>query len=142
MTNASADCFLDTNVLLYAATGKKSEPRKFGIAFELVGQRTFGVSAQTLAEFYAASQKQNLGPLPADEADRWVELLARYPHTDLDADIVRRGIALSRFYSIQYYDAALLAAAERLGAPVFFTEDLNHNQVYGTVMAVNPFLEN
>lgn len=32
--------------------------------------------------------------------------------------------------------------AERLGAPIFFTEDLNHNQVYGSVRAVNPFLDN
>jgi predicted nucleic acid-binding protein len=38
-------------------------------------------------------------------------------------------------------DAALLAAAERLGAPIFCTEDLNHNQFYGSVRAVNPFLE-
>jgi predicted nucleic acid-binding protein len=141
MTSASADCFLDTNVLLYAATGKRSEPRKFRIAFELVTHRTFGVSAQTLAEFYAASQKRELGPLPAEEADHWIELLALYPHTDLDADLVRRGIGLSRVYGIQYYDAALLAAAERLGAPIFFSEDLNHHQVYGSVMAVNPFLE-
>lgn len=37
--------------------------------------------------------------------------------------------------------AALLAAAGRHGAPVFCTEDLDHNQIYGSVRAVNPFLE-
>ena len=37
--------------------------------------------------------------------------------------------------------SAVVAAAERLGAPIFYTEDLNHNQVYGSVRAVNPFLE-
>jgi predicted nucleic acid-binding protein len=64
------------------------------------------------------------------------------PLQDVDRGIVMRGIELSRTYRINYYDAALLAAAERLGAPIFYSEDLNHNQLYGPVRAVNPFLEN
>lgn len=35
-----------------------------------------------------------------------------------------------------------IASAERLGAPVFYTEDLNHNQHYGSIRAINPFLDN
>lgn len=51
-----------------------------------------------------------------------------------------QGLDLARRYGIHYDDAALLAAAEYLGAPILYTEDLNHNQVYGSVRAVNPFL--
>jgi predicted nucleic acid-binding protein len=94
-----------------------------------------------LAEFYAVSQRKDLGPLPSAETDRWIDLLSEFPQTPVDSGIVRRGIVLSRLYKIQYYDAALLAAAERLGAPVFYTEDLNHSQLYGSVRAINPFLE-
>ena len=50
-------------------------------------------------------------------------------------------LVFARRFALSYYDAALLAAAARLGAPIFYTEDLNHNQVYGSVRAVNPFLE-
>ncbi len=57
----------------------------------------------------------------------------------IDAAIVRRGVALSRRYQINYYDAAILAAAERLGAPVLYTEDLNHDQTYESVKVINPF---
>ena len=46
------DCFLDTNVLVYGAAGKEDEPRKAAIAREIVATQLFGVSAQTLAEFY------------------------------------------------------------------------------------------
>ena len=56
---------------------------------------------------------------------RWIERLAAFPFTVVDANIVRAGIFLSRRYQIRYYDAALLAAAERLGAPVFYSEDLS-----------------
>ena len=55
----------------------------------------------------------------------------------VDKASVGVGIDFARLYCIQYGDGA---PAERLGAPIFHTEDLNHNQVYGFVRAVNPFL--
>ena len=45
MTNAKLECFLDTNILIYAATGRQSDPVKFGIAYRLVLDTNFGVSA-------------------------------------------------------------------------------------------------
>jgi predicted nucleic acid-binding protein len=44
-------------------------------------------------------------------------------------------------YGISYWDGAILAAAEALEAPILYTEDLNHGQLYGRVRAVNPFVE-
>ncbi|PAQ06083.1 hypothetical protein [Mesorhizobium temperatum] len=34
---------------------------------------------------------------------------------------------------------AIIAAAERLGVKTLYTEDLNHGQTYGSVVAINPF---
>ncbi|WP_245475942.1 hypothetical protein [Mesorhizobium sp. M7A.F.Ca.US.006.01.1.1] len=34
---------------------------------------------------------------------------------------------------------AIIAAAERLGVKTLYTEDLNHGQAYGSVVAINPF---
>jgi predicted nucleic acid-binding protein len=42
-------------------------------------------------------------------------------------------------YQISFWDALILAAAESGGAEVLYTEDLNHGQQYGTVLARNPF---
>jgi predicted nucleic acid-binding protein len=134
--------FLDTNVLIYAAAGRKDEPRKQAIARRLVAETEFGVSAQTLAEFYVAVARKVALTLPLDEIDGWIEGLSQRPFVAVDQDIVRAGIYLSRRYDLKYYDAALLAAAERLGATTFYTEDLNHGQLYGSVRAINPFLEN
>ena len=57
----------------------------------------------------------------------------------LSVDLVSEAIATSQRYLINYWDAALLAAAERLEAPVLYTEDLNHQQKYGSVTVINPF---
>ena len=135
------DCFLDTNVLVYAAAGRVDEPRKTAIARDIIATKLFGVSAQSLSEFYVAVVRQIAKPLSLAEIDAWIERLASLPFTVVDGNIVRAGIFLSRRYGIGYYDAALLAAADRLGAKIFFSEDLNHNQLYGSVRVVNPFLE-
>ena len=104
-------------------------------------QPSSGVSAQTLAEFYAVTSRKAHTRLAPPEMDNWIAFLSSFPFQPVDRAVVERGIALSRQYRIQYYDAALLAAAERLGAPIFYSEDLNHNQRYGSVMVVNPFLQ-
>jgi len=134
--------FLDTNVLIYAAAGRLREPRKNSIALRLMAEVDFGVSAQTLGEFFVAVGRKAALAMPLHEIDDWIEELARRPFTEVDQGIVRAGMYFSRQYNIGYYDAALLAAAERLGATTFYTEDLNHGQLYGSVRAVNPFLEN
>jgi predicted nucleic acid-binding protein len=104
-----------------------------------VATQLFGISAQSLAEFYNVVSRQVLQPLSLAEIDAWIERLSKFPFTVVDANLVRAGIFLSRRYGIRYYDAALLAAAERLGAPIFYSEDLNHGQYYGSVRAINPF---
>lgn len=135
------DCFLDTNILVYGAIGKRDEPRKATIARHIVATELFGVSAQTLAEFYNVVSRLALHPLSLAEIDAWMERLSTFPLVVVDAGLVRAGIFLSRRYAIRYYDAALLAAAERLGAPVFYSEDLNHGQMYGAVRVINPFIQ-
>jgi predicted nucleic acid-binding protein len=40
---------------------------------------------------------------------------------------------------ISYWDAAILAAPEALGAQTLFSEDLSDGQQYGGVRVVNPF---
>jgi predicted nucleic acid-binding protein len=139
MASERIDCFLDTNVLIYAASERNRDPRRSPIARRLVLATFFGVSGQSLAEFVAVARKRAL--LADASLDRWLVFLGTCPLVPVDEAYVRAGLDLARRYQLSYYDAALLAAAERLGAPVFYTEDLNHDQLYGSVRAVNPFLE-
>ncbi len=133
------ECFLDTNVLMYAATAKQDEPTKFSIADRLLSEKRFGLSAQVLAEFVVIYTRKPITPPTATEVDGWMDALSKFPVVPVDETLVRTAIVLARRFQIHYYDAAIIAAAERLGAPVLYTEDLNHGQHYGSVQVQNPF---
>ncbi|MBX3579182.1 MAG: PIN domain-containing protein [Rhizobiaceae bacterium] len=139
MKNEKIEYFLDSNVLIYAASMRASrDPHRSPIAERLVLGSVFATTGQIMAEFASVCRRKHI--LTDDALDRWIMFLSTCPSLPVDDVYVRAGVELARRFRINYFDAALLAAAERLGAPVFYTEDLNHNQVYGSVRAVNPFL--
>ena len=136
------ECFLDTNVLLYAASTRIDDPRKFEIAQKLLASTYFGLSGQVLGEFIANLKKRISVPPTLKEIVSWLDLLANYPTVPVDEKLVRAGVAVSERYQVSYWDGAIIAAADRLGAPTLFTEDLNHGQSYGSVKVINPFKVN
>ena len=134
----NVEAMLDTNILIYAATGYADAPEKFEISRGLLTSE-FGVSAQVLSEFYYNATCKGSVPLSADIAGEWVETLAQKPNVAIDVNIVKHAISLSKKFQTSYWDGAILAAAIKLGATTLYTEDLNHGQVYETVRAINPF---
>jgi predicted nucleic acid-binding protein len=134
------ESFLDTNILIYAATGRVVEPEKYQTGQALLATN-FGTSGQILAEFYTNVIKKGKTPLSPDEATLWVRALSRKPLQVVDASLVQAGIEMSKRYQISYWDSAIIVAAERLGARTLYTEDLSHGQAYGSVTAINPFLD-
>ena len=42
-------------------------------------------------------------------------------------------------WQVGFYDALMLAAANKAGCTAIYTEDLNDGQVYDTVKTINPF---
>jgi predicted nucleic acid-binding protein len=131
--------FLDTNILLYAAAGRQTVEAKRNRARELILGARFGTSLQVIQEFYHNVTRKIARPLSPARALEWIERLEKLPLVETDRSLVRAGIVISERFRITYWDGAMLAAADRLGAPVMYTEDLNHGQYYGTVRVINPF---
>jgi len=132
------ECFLDTNILLYAALGDEDQPEKHRRSVKLLAEANFGLSAQVLQEFYVNAVRKSQQPLSPLRALEWIEELEKFPTADINAGLVKIAVELSQRYRIGYWDAAIIAAAERLEAPVVFSEDLNHGQMYGSVRVLNP----
>ena len=61
--------------------------------------------------------------------------------TDVTIDLVRHALEVKEEYGIQYFDALIVSAAEKLGCHEIVTEDLNPNQLYRGMAIVNPFAE-
>jgi len=132
-------CFVDTNVLIYAAAGRDDAPAKYARANDIVQHEAIGLSSQVLQEFFVNVVHKPATPLGVRAAFGWIERLAAFPCIAIDASLVMIAIGVSERYRISYWDAAIIAAAERLGAPVVYSEDFNHGQSYGSVRVLNPF---
>ncbi len=50
------------------------------------------------------------------------------------------GARIAERFQTSHFDAQILAAAKRMRCATVYSEDLNHDQDYGGVRVVNPFL--
>ena len=135
----SVSAFFDTNVLVYAAIGAGKDEPKRRRAMELVESTDFGTSAQVLQEFFVTVVRKASRPLSPLQALEWIEQWTAFPCQPIDHQLVRIAIARSERFAISYWDAAILAAAEALGADTVYSEDLSHGRRYGGVQVINPF---
>jgi predicted nucleic acid-binding protein len=138
----SVEAFLDTNVLVYAAAGGDEDEEKIAKrrrAVRLLEEEDFGLSAQVLQEFFVSVTRKIEVPLSATDALEWIEQLEAFPCLPVDRSLVKIAVEVSERYQISYWDGAILAAAQSLGARTLYTEDLNDGQRYGSVEVRNPF---
>jgi len=135
----TVDSFLDTNVLVYAAAGRGPEDKKRLRALELIGGENFGLSAQVLQEFYVTVTRKIQVPMTAAAATEWIEHFEVFPCLAIDPAIVKLAIEASARWQLSYWDGAILAAAEALGAKIVYSEDLGHGRLYGPVRVCDPF---
>ncbi len=137
---ANTEVFLDTDILLYAALGREHAGPRWERAREIVLTEDYCTSGQVLAEFYNNATRKGATPLSPDKAREWVRALALKPCQPITPEVVTAGIDAARRYQISHWDGAIIAAAERLGAKVLYSENLDHGQTYGSVRVENPFL--
>ncbi len=118
----TVDCLLDTNVLVYAAAGRGLHEAKRRRSMELIEREAFGLSVQVLQEFYVTVVRKIAVPLSAEEAFEWIEQFDAFPCLAMDRALVRIAIVISQRFEISYWDAAIIAATEALGAKTLYTE--------------------
>jgi predicted nucleic acid-binding protein len=131
--------FLDTNVLVYAASNAAADQGKRPIARGLLARPDIGFSAQVLQEFYAVAVTKQRLQMTHDEAVAVLQSLAAFPVWPISRDLVLAAIDAKQRFGISYWDAAILTAARQMGRHTVFSEDLNDGQSYDGVTVVNPF---
>ena len=133
-----AEFFLDTNILLYAASSAKSEQNKRTKARELLAMEGGGLSVQVQAEFYVNATGKF--KLPHDKVVGILESLDSYPVLALTEAVFWAALQIKERYQLSYWDSAIIAAALELGCHAVYSEDLNHGQSYAGVRIINPFI--
>ncbi len=131
--------FLDSNVLIYAISKHSDDQAKFAVANRILQEEAVSISTQVMQEFFVNATAK--GGMTNGEAREWLDALSDFPCIQTTRDLVFQAIDHAGRYQINYYDAAIIAAAEQSGAAIVYTEDLNHGQKYGRVKVLNPFRE-
>ncbi len=105
----------------------------------MIESKNFGLSTQVLHEFYVTTVRKIEVPLTPAQALEWIEQFSIFPCLSIDTQLVKIAIEISERYQTSYWDGAIIAAAEALGAKTLYSEDLNHGQLYSHVEVCNPF---
>ena len=138
----TAAIFVDTNVLLYAVDdkdhGKRDAARMWLSA--CWNQRCGRLSTQVLNEFYVNARKKFPRQLTQGDARAQVRQYQHWRPWTIDHATIETAWAIESRYSINYWDALMVAAAQHLGCTMLLTEDMQHDQQVDSVRIVNPFI--
>ena len=137
---------VDTNVLVYRFDPRFPERQRRATELLRQGVRegSIRVPHQAIVEFVAAvTRPLRNGPslLSLDEGRREAEeLLNQFTVLFPTAGLLRLALRGAAAYQLSWFDAHLWAYAEYYGLSELWSEDFQHDRLYGTVRVVNPFV--
>jgi predicted nucleic acid-binding protein len=132
--------FVDTNILLYAASTAKDEREKKERALAILENEDLCLSVQVLQEFYVQSTRASRRDrLEHEQALALVEAWLRFPALEISVSLLRDAIASAKRWRISYWDAAIVEAAREAACAVLLSEDLQDGMDFDGVTVVNPF---
>jgi predicted nucleic acid-binding protein len=130
-----ADRFLDTNVLLYLASGDAAKAAKTESLLVEGGT----ISVQVLNEIANVARRRMR--LSWTEAHDFLGLIRELlPVQPLTVETHDAGLAISERYGLSTYDSMIVASALRAECDTLLSEDMQHGMVLeGRLRIVNPF---
>ncbi len=134
--------FVDTNVLIYAATPAPDEANKQRVAQHVLDSDDLAFSVQVLQEFYHQATRPNRpDAITHAQALLFIESITRFPVQDITLEVFHTAVAISQRFGLSYWDGAILAAARTLGCEAVYSEDLSAEQDYDGLQVINPFAD-
>jgi predicted nucleic acid-binding protein len=131
--------FVDTNVLLYAASTNPTEADKRNAARAILAAGDYGFFVQVAQEFFVNATGKLKPPLSSGDALKFLQEILPGEIVGLDFALFEQAVQFREQFRISYWDAAIVAAAKRLGATKLYSEDLTDGQNFAGVQVVNPF---
>lgn len=132
--------FVDTNVLVYAASGVESDAAKADAARGFLRSRKdLAISVQVLNEFYHTVRKPKKLDLSHSEALVFLETWKKFEIMEVTLQLFEHALELTDRWQLPLYDALILAAAKKARCERLISEDFSHGQDYGGIIVENPF---
>lgn len=133
--------FFDTNILIYAddADAGAKQERAQQVVEAALNNGNGVLSTQVLQEYFVVATKK-LG-LPAEIAQKKVEILATMTVLAIEVQHVVEAIKLHRLYGYSFWDCLILHCAKTAGCPRLLSEDMQHGRSIEGVTIESPFAE-
>ena len=131
--------FVDTNVLLYAASTNPSEADKRNAARSVLTTGDYKFSVQVAQEFFVNATGKLKPPLSSADAMEFLRAVSPAAVVALDYALFEEAVQIQDRFKISYWDSAIVAAAKRGRCNILYSEDLANGQIYDGTRVVNPF---
>ncbi|HET9227564.1 MAG TPA: PIN domain-containing protein [Thermoanaerobaculia bacterium] len=138
---------VDTNVLVYRFDPRFPEKQRISedILRRGISDGDLFIPHQAVVEFFSVVTrpvKTGASLLTREDAFRETEdLLNLFPILYPNDSVVRTALRGAAVYRLSWFDAHIWAYAEVNGIAELISEDFQHERLYGTVRAVNPFVD-
>ncbi|HUC95956.1 MAG TPA: PIN domain-containing protein [Candidatus Saccharimonadia bacterium] len=134
--------FIDTNILVYAYD--KDEKTKNTIAKKILidcwEKKSGVISTQIIQEFYVTITAKISKKLSIDEARELIKDLLSWPIEQVTLNDVIDATTLQERYGYSFWDSLIIIIAQKSGAEVLYSEDLQNGQKFGDLIIKNPFV--
>ncbi len=140
-----SDCFIDTNIWVYALLEAASNPDKQQAALALLRNLppavSINVSAQVINEFHwTLTRKYRLAAdVVYDKAINGIVAVASAV-LPLELTTYLEASGIRERYTFSFWDSLIVASSLQAGCTTLYTEDLNHGLIVDKKLhIVNPF---
>jgi len=130
--------FIDTNILVYSIDQKDEDKKQKArrTLKKIIEFHQPVISTQVIKEFYVVStSKLHADPIVVKN------IIHNFHNMEIvnnDLDLVEQAIDISVISQLSFWDALIIAAAEKANCEFVFSEDLNSGQTYRGVTVINP----
>ena len=138
---------VDTNILVYRFDARFPDKQRRATAalYRGLADEIVRVPHQAIIEFVAAvtRPRRSGGPMlsVSDALYEAEEMVTQFPVLYPNEAVVRLALRGAAAYRLSWFDAHLWAYAEHFGLAELWSEDFQHDRMYGAVRAVNPLLD-
>ncbi|MEA5446848.1 PIN domain-containing protein [Gammaproteobacteria bacterium AB-CW1] len=132
--------FVDTNILVYAHdrdAGIRHEAA-YRLMSRLWDSDTGILSTQVLQEFYVTVTRKIPSPVSPASARALIEPYTSWHVETAEPVDVLRASEIQERHRLSFWDALIVAVADKAGAKIIYSEDLNAGQQIEGMKIVNP----
>jgi predicted nucleic acid-binding protein len=140
MQSGKTNCFVDTNLLVYAVdpTEPAKQRRGADLLRQIVRNHTLVLSPQSLNECYhVLAVRRRVAT--TNEVRRFVWSLSEFCTAPYDFETTRLAWAIGDRHGYSWWDCMLLASASIARCDLFLSADMRHKQSVAGLTILNPF---